>query len=278
MRDKYEPSAKPTSPAPTTTPAPGTNSPAIPGIPSDLGQILMGGAGGANSNDIWHSPAGNDLTVRTGIDPSVAGGKMLIADVMWRFYQWDDKRIQALAQKLTTAGFLPSASADRDTVWDAYRRVLMEAGQRYNADPTKAPTVEQILNKYMKSPVGDAGDTKPKNYTQISGQLSDPTQADELLTQTLTDRLGRAPTEAEKHGFLGALNAAQRSNPQKTGYTLDEKTGQYNESWTSGGVDTGGFTSSYVDDDPALKKEQGAYQMATTYFGALEQALGAVGG
>lgn len=278
------PSKQPIAPAPFVVPGPGTdtNAPPDPGFAKWLEQRQKAGGttGTGAATDPWRSQAGHDLVVRTNIDPTVTSGTMQIADVMWRFYQWDEKRVAALAAKLQKAGFLPTANATRDSVWDAYRRVLMEAGQRYNADPTKAPTVEQILNKYTKAPVGDATGEKPKpaSYTQTSEQLTDPGSANELLTKTLTDALGRAPTDSEKHGFLAALNAAQRANPQKTLYTLNPETDGYDANSTSGGVNPTAFASEYVEDNTAMKKEMGAYQMATTYMGALEQALGAIGG
>jgi hypothetical protein len=144
--------------------------------------------------------------------------------------------------------------------------------------------VEQVLQGFMKRPVGDAngGENKPAKYTTTNTQvnLSDPTEADSVFVQALQQRLGRAPTDPEKHAFLAALNAAQRSNPTvtKTNYTLDPKTGGYNTTVgeTSGGVNPGQFADDFTMKNN--KGEYGAYQAATTYFDAMMGALGTPGG
>lgn len=227
----------------------------------------------AGGDDVWYAQTGNEMIVRNGAgkDPLLK-----IADVMWRFYRWSDKQVQALAEKLTQAGLLPGANVTRDTVWDAYRTILMEGAQQYAANKDKAPTIQQLLNKYMKNPVGEAGEAaKPKQYTQSAVNFTDPTAARQLLQTTLTDQLGRAPTEAEESAFTAALHESQKANPNKTKYTLNEETGQYDTSVASGGVDVGGFAAGYAQDDPALQKERGAYQMATTYMDGLMAAVGA---
>jgi hypothetical protein len=210
---------------------------------------------------------------------------MKISDVMYQFWQRDQKWIDSLAEKLVKAGFLPSINVTRSDIWEAFRsNVLMDAATAYASNPNKAPTVEQVLQGFMKRPVGDAGGAaaKPKQYTTTNTQvnLSDPTQANSVFVDALKQRLGREPTDAEKHSFLAALNAAQRANPSvtKSTYTLDPKTGGYD---TTVGETTGGVDPAQVADDFTMKNnktEYGAYQAATTYFNAMMGALGTPGG
>lgn len=275
------PVASPSGPVPNTSPSP------APGL--DPGYFTSRGQAASptgNPNDIWWANAGNDMTVKTNgsLHPNGKEPLMKIGDVMYWFWQWDQKQVDALAAKLVKANMLPSINVTRDDVWTAYRNVLMMAATQYASSPTKAPTVEQMLQGYMKRPVGDSTgqEAKPSQYTTTNTQvsLSDPTEANAVFIDALKQRLGRAPTEPEKHSFLAALNAAQRANPTvtKTQYTLDEKTGGYNTTTgtTSGGVNAGQFA-----DDFAMKNnktEYGANQAATTYFDAMMGALGAPGG
>ncbi len=280
----YEAAPTPTPTAPAATPGPAS------GVDpnSDLGKFLQQykAAGTGGTTDIFGSEAGSDLVVRSNgsLHPNGTEPLMKISDVMYQFWQRDQKWIDALAAKLVKANFLPSVNVTRSDVWEAFRsNVLMDAASQYASSPNKASTVEQILQGYMKHPVGDAGgQPKPQHYTTTNTQvsLSDPTQADGLLKQTLEDRLGRAPTDAEKHAFLAALNAAQRKDPSvtTTNYSLNAKTGGYDTTTgqTSGGIDPTQFADDYASKNNT--KEYGAYQAATTYFDAMMSALGSPGG
>lgn len=202
--------------------------------------------------------------------------RLTVKDVMWRFYRWSDQQVRALAARLAKAGFQVSENSSRDVVWNSLYDVLMEAATRVQAlGEDRAPTVDQILQGYMKNPVGDiaAEDKKPETYTQTAESLTDPSNAHALLDGVLAKALGRDPTAAEKAGFLAALNSAERANPQKTKYTLNPETGQYDTSSTSGGMNAEQFAQEWVDDDPTRKKESGDMQMATTYFDAMLQAI-----
>lgn len=279
------------SPSGTGTPAPGapggftTSSPPPPGI--DPGFPAYDAANGVTPTGTgpWWTDRANSMTVMTNGSYHPDGQKeMKLGDIMYWFFQWDQKKVDALASKLVKAGMLPGINVTRNDVWEVFRKgVLMDAATAYAANPGKAPTVEQFLQGFMKRPVGDsAGENKPKSYTTTNTQtsISDPTEADGIFVDALKQRLGRAPTDAEKHSFLAALNAAQRANPTKTTtqYTLDEKTGGYN---TTTGTTTGGVNAGQFADDFTMKNnksEFGANQAATTYFDAMMSALGAPGG
>ncbi|WP_344458176.1 hypothetical protein [Actinocorallia aurantiaca] len=226
--------------------------------------------------DIFADERGGGLTVRVQDGVRGANGlqELTISQMMKLFYGWSDEKIRSLAGQLAKAGFEGiDQTSTRDTIWEGFRVVLMEAAKRYAADPSKAPTVEQLLRHYMKNPVGDAGEAKPKSYTEGSDRLTNPTEARAVLDRVLAEELGRDPTAAEKAAFLAALNTAEKSDPTKTTYKLDEKTGRYLNSSTSGGIDAEQFAKEWVDDDETRSKERGDYQMATTYFDALLSAI-----
>lgn len=271
----------PTAPAPNTTPSP------APGVNPGLAEYLAKKAaerGGGGGTGIWWDDTGNDLVVKSNgsMHPNGTEPLMKIGDIMYWFWQWDQKKVDALAQKLVKANMLPSINVTRSDVWEAFRKgILMDAAQAYASSPDKAPNVEQVIQSFMKRPVGDAEEKKPDHFTipTTNMNLSDPTEADSVFVQALHQRLGRAPTDAEKHSFLAALNAAQRANPTvtKTQYDLDAKSGQYATSaTTTGGVNAGQFADDYTKKNN--QGEYGAYQAATTYFDAMMSALGTPGG
>lgn len=274
-----------TSTAPPTSSIPGTpgfDSEATPKTGDPTLDALMGSTPStAAAGDIFANQAGGGLTVRVQDAGQDGNGlqEMTISDMMRLFYSWSDEKVRSLARQLAKAGIGAgmqgiSETSSRDTIWEGFRSLLMEAAKRYAADPNKAPTVEQLLRHYTKNPVGDAGaDKKPDTYTQTAESLTDPSNAHALLDGVLAKALGRDPTAAEKAGFLAALNSAERANPQKTKYTLNPETGQYDTSSTSGGMNPEQFAQEWVDDDPTRKKEAGDFQMATTYFDAMLQAI-----
>lgn len=290
-RDTPSPVADPVATPSGAAPAPNTTPSPAPGLDPGFAEYQRqkyGGTGGPTGGGIWWTDAGSTMVVKSNgsLHPNGTEPLMKIGDIMYWFWQWDQKQVDKLAEKLVKANMLPSINVTRSDVWEAFRKgILLEAAAMYASSPDKAPTVETVLQSFMKRPVGDAsggGEAKPKQYTTTNTQvsLSDPTEAASLLNQTLQQRLGRAPTDAEKHSFLAALNAAQRKNPTvtKTSYTLDEKTGGYN---TTVGETSGGVNPAQVADDFTMennKTEYGAYQAATTYFDAMMGALGTPGG
>ena len=283
------PAATPSGANPSNGPAPNTTPSPTPGLDPgwDEYKRKRDAERGGTGTGPWWADTGSYMVVKSNgsLHPNGTEPLLKIGDIMYWFWQWDQKQVDKLAEKLVKANMLPSINVTRSDVWEVFRKgVLMEAAQAYASNPNKAPTVETVLQSFMKRPVGDASgsENKPKQYTTTNTQvsLSDPTEAASLLSQTLQQRLGRAPTEAEKHSFLAALNAAQRANPTKTttSYTLDEKTGGYN---TTVGETSGGVNAGQVADDFAMKNnrtEYGAYQAATTYFDAMMGALGTPGG
>jgi hypothetical protein len=257
-----------------------------PGLDPGYFQSRGGSGPQASGTGPWWDDAGNDMTVNTaGTFHPNGQREMKIGDIMYWFFQWDQRKVDTLAAKLVKANLLPSINVTRNDVWEAFRKtVLMDAATQYASSPTKAPNVEQILQGFMKRPVGDANGAQPKpsKYTTTNTQvnLSDPTEANSVFVDALRNRLGRAPTDVEKHAFLAALNAAQRANPAvtKTQYTLDPSTGGYD---TSTGTTSGGVNPQQFADDFTMKNdgvEHGAYQAATTFFDAMMGAMGTPGG
>jgi len=259
-------------------PKAGDSVPGIETLDPDFERWKAGRGGGEAlpGGDIFMNAPNGGLVVRNGgMFGSTKDPLLKIRDVMWRFYRWDDEKVRKLAEKLGRAGFEVDASSTRDAVWEALYDLLMEAAMRTQAlGEDKAPTVDQILQSYLRNPVGSAATKeKPESYTQTSTQLTDPSSARALLDKVLAEELGRDPTAAERNAFLSALHAAERANPVRTTQRLDRSTGMYLTSETSGGIDPEEFARQWVDDDETRAKERGDYQMAGTYFDALLQAI-----
>lgn len=267
-------------PIPTPTPAPGT----APYSSGDIAKALAEQQGQTSNKQ----PGDDDQLLTRQLGLTTMGA---VRDWFWGL---PDASWRKIADKLQDAGLLPPGAVTQSDVWRIYQNIAAEAAIKYksvNADmPTfirnqiPLPTLDDILDGYAKHPIGgdQSGKGLPDKYSITNTQaepLTDPEEASQLLEDVLTERLGRAPTEAESAAFLAALNAKQRQNPTSTTttYTKDPASGQYNtSSTTTGGVNEDAFADQWGDTHN--EAEAGAYQMATTYFDALLGALGPVTG
>jgi len=197
-----------------------------------------------------------------------------IAELEKRFWQMSDGAFEHLRDRLFKTGRIRSQNASRSEVWAAWADILQEAAKGHASGIEVTPG--QILARSEKDPVSKK-EGLPDKYTIPNKQvnITDPMQASDVLSRALQDALGRNPTAAERQGFIAALNAAERANPTitRTTYTK-QSSGQYaTSSVTTGGVQPVSFAQDWVArQNPG---EIGAYQAATTYMGALLQALGA---
>lgn len=197
------------------------------------------------------------------------------------FYgNWSRGRVRALGAKFVAAGWISQEnSSNTDAVGEAYQKALELAARKYAAGSNV--TVGDVLNRWIGGAGGGAGGAAamPSSYTTRteSVDLTNPKSAKAMLSQTLQQRLGRAPSGSEIHAFIGALHEAQRDDPtvRKTTYKLNPSTRSYNVSKesTSGGVQADAYLSDWSGKHN--EKEYGAYQAATTYFDALMQAISA---
>lgn len=118
---------------------------------------------------------------------------------------------------------------------------------------------------------------RSKTTTQTSVDLSDPETAQALITNSLTQLLGRAPSDKELARFKSTLSGYERANPSvaTTTENYDDQGNVVSSNTTrSGGVTDAGrqaILADKVDESPEYAK----YQAGTTYFNAL---LGLIGG
>lgn len=178
----------------------------------------------------------------------------------------------ALGQKLVDAGML-TIGYTRDQLETAWGNLVQRAADYHQANPDTNLTPEDMISQY-----GSAGKGPTvKDVVNTTAQLSSATQARALLESMLTQSLGRAPTGKEADDFQAALNDAQTKNPvvQHITSTYDAANNETNRSTTqTGGLDASGFADRYAKTG-ANTAEYRSYQAATTYYAALQQAMGA---
>jgi hypothetical protein len=193
---------------------------------------------------------------------------------------------------------LPGASADMGlpeagSVWD---NLLQTAINLNKAGGKKTDwTPWDVLDSYNR-PAGSLGTRKvgdwlidnatgekvkyvgPKSKTtsQTAIDLSNPEQVQAIATQTLTQMIGRAPTDKELAQFKATLNGYEKSHPETT-TTTDTYDDMGNVS-ASNVVHSGGVTDAarqtVLGEGVQKTKEYGKYQAGTTYFNSLMQMIG----
>ncbi len=235
-------------------------------------------AGYVGQDSPWYQSDGTTTMVlkNGGLMGSTKDPLLKVQDVMWRLYQWDQKKLDQLARKFG----MPEGSPAY-LIWRALEPLVKNAAFAYASDPNKAPTLDFILNTAVKGGVyadesGAASLPATQRHEQVN--LSDAGSAHQLVDQILKQRLGRAATKAEKASFLAALNEEQRNSPEVTIQSaLNRETGQYEKVTNSGGVNPQEFADEWVAGDGAREKEGRAYQLAG-YFEEFVNGMGAIGG
>lgn len=192
------------------------------------------------------------------------------------YFGFDQKTRDKFLSQLQLAGYDASTLNDNklSQLWAGY--VAQAAG--YYASGKKV-TPWDVISKDMtqREASGAAAAAQPRTVTstQTQAQLSTRTDASALFEQAASTLIGRAPTKAESSKFFGALNKYEKENPQTTTTTSNysaagDLTSQ--KSTSSGGVSAD--ARAYLAEQQAkADPEYGAFQAATTYMGALMQAI-----
>ena len=125
---------------------------------------------------------------------------------------------------------------------------------------------------------GAGGDGGPTTTTRVdtSVQEVDDLDAKAAAEEAYASLLGRAPKGKEADAIHAALQAYAAAHPQVTRQTVhtDEDGNVRAKTRSSGGMSPAA-ASQLVEDRVKSRPGYGEYQAATTYFNALQQALGA---
>lgn len=189
------------------------------------------------------------------------------------YFGFDQKTRDKFLSQLQLAGYDASTLNDNklSQLWAGY--VAQAAG--YYASGKKVTPWDVIAKDMTQRESVAAAQPRTVTSTQVQAQMSSRTDASALFEQAASSLLGRAPTKSESSKFFGALNKYEKANPQTTTTTTDysaegDVTGQ--KSTSSGGVSAD--ARAYLAEQQAkADPEYGAYQAATTYMGALMQAI-----
>jgi hypothetical protein len=198
-------------------------------------------------------------------------GTIPASEALAQFYQWSDEERQQWGKRLYSAGFTKNPD-DWDAQLEGWKYAVNAASSYYTA-AGKHITPWAFMD--MRQDSGAAAQPYKGPRTTTSYNLPSKSDAHAAITAMFKDQLGRAPEQGELDKYTSMMLAQYRKNPQTT-TTTPTKFGANGEvidstSTTSGGFNPQGWLEDQAQGDP----EWGAYQAATTYFNALQGAIGA---
>lgn len=124
-------------------------------------------------------------------------------------------------------------------------------------------------------PVKYVGPTT-KTSTNTKFDLSTREDALALAKNSMAQMLGRMPTNTEVGNYLSLLNNYEKANPMQS-TTTSQISGETGEEVSSSTTSSGGVTQAgrqaALEQNMQQGKEYGAYQAATTYYGAMMEML-----
>lgn len=239
-------------------------------------------------------------------DPNEGPKQATLGDAMQNLLslagQADPTTLQILQEQLVKGGFLDptkkgfnlgSISGSQDPTYTAYyqlmeqsirtgtdynailqNRVARDAGKKYEDALKKQQAQQALAEKNLERQTQLAADALvPHTINRTVTDISDPTTAQGLLTQTLTAALGRAPTTDEIQQFTSTLNNAQQQNPQNIVSVTDPSSPYQDKSKvTTGGLNPQQFTQNYVNQN--FGQEKDSVGEATGFYKAALAALG----
>ena len=201
-----------------------------------------------------------------------ADNVMNLSQAQQMYFGFDQKTRDKFLSQLQLAGYDASTLNDNklSQLWAGY--VAQAAG--YYASGKKV-TPWDVIAKDMQQREATAAQPRTVTSTQVQANESTRTDASALFEQAATSLLGRAPTKSESSKFFGALNKYEKANPTVT-TTTSNYSGEgdlTSQSSTSKGGVSADARAYLAEQQAKADPEYGAYQAATTYMGALMQAI-----
>lgn len=263
------PSPSPTraaKPGPTTTPSPsgGTES-------SDdlLNQAQTGGFGGAYLGD-------NDVNW----GKTRYSGSGMVDEPMWlthaqamqKFYDMSAEEKRQLGQSFYRAGLITNPN-DFDAVAGQWENAVKMARTSSAANRDHAMTPWDAVDMMIQHGVAvNGGASGPAKVSDSRVTILSASDAKALITNIFQKELGHDPSDALVAKYSALLTGAAKASPENvtTNRTFDAN-GDVTASST---VQTTGSNDAQVLTDAIRENpEYGAYQAATTYFNALQEAF-----
>lgn len=195
-------------------------------------------------------------------------------------YTWEDDEVAAAMKKFRQAGINVT---DFDQLTQAWQSLVDRASKTYTmsqGDKKVSPWDVLEMHKREQKAAGSLTDFENGSQTRTSKSVAEVSEGAswQVLQSTLSQLLGRDPSDQEIRDYAYRMNTLAAKNPSITETITRYKAGEQvsSESKTSGGFDAGDMAHAAYDqaqDDPEYAKIQGG----TTYYNALIQAMGAVG-
>lgn len=210
-----------------------------------------------------------------------ADKRMPVSQAVMDIYSWTDEERSQWGKRLYGAGIIQDPH-DWDGMLKTWEYAVkntagFNAGGKPNMTPWKFIDILESRGAFDKDLEARKRATTPRTSTSTSIQaIPDKSDAEAAIKTLFKEQLGRDPEDGELDRYTSMMLSKMRANPgsSTTVSTTDPVTGNSTSRSTSkAGFNPSGMLEDKVKSDP----EWGAYQAATTYFNALQGAIGAPG-
>lgn len=208
--------------------------------------------------------------------------EMAASEAELQMYRWQgEAEFDRWGDLLVSLGIIDEADSRSLDSLDKYWRLAVDSAATFalvgkRVTPWQAIRMiagdEEAIRK--RTGGGDGGSGGPRTVRQQVFNLTSPQDARGLITNVLTQHLGRRPTEEEYEAFTATLNAAERANPTTTIVTYDEDGNSTHT--TTGGLSASGATTLLEGEARALPdyaETQAAMYYANALFASLDSPV-----
>jgi hypothetical protein len=188
-------------------------------------------------------------------------------------YSWTPAEQAQWGKRLYSDGIISDPNSWSDMV-SQWQNAVNEAGNYY-AYGKKKVTPWGVLDMWEKN--GNVGASKTPTtttHTSVNYAVPDKSDAQAAIQSLFQEQMGRDPNDQEMDKYTSMLMSKYKSHPQtQTEREITDSKG--NTTTTTTGTSGAYNPAVYLQNQAEADPEWGAYQAATTYFNAMQQALGA---
>jgi hypothetical protein len=201
------------------------------------------------------------------------GSTKSVTDMSNEYYKWSDDQRQQFRSKLALID-KGALTAPDSTIAQAWGDYVQQSANYLAGGMTVTPL--DILAKDISAKSGPAASLAgTKTQTTSDTSLTSRVDANAIFKSAAQSLLGRAPTADESAQFASLLNSQESANPTQA--TITTTTDSLGNTTNTSRNTTGGVSSAaaqlLAQQEAEKNPEYGAYQAATTYMGALVNAV-----
>lgn len=231
-------------------------------------------------------PGATPATTKRGMRDKTA----TVAQAMNEPYQWDADQVASAIKRFQDAGM--TDVQDFNSLVAAWGGIVSRAGSMYSLSSGKRKvTPWDVLDLYrserakagtLPGPPGPGDPGFNGSTTVVNKTIADVDegQAWDAVRTTMSNMLGRDPSDQEVRDFTYRMSNLAARNPSisktiqqyKDGQVVSSTTKQTDDGFSAADMAKAAYDRAQSDPDYA------EYQSATTYFNAAVSALGAIGG